>query len=61
MIPASQTKKAFARLWMVKRIMKKGASVEDLTDISVKQTQRICEYGGTVWNSSITQDKVTEI
>ena len=42
---------------MVKQLMKKGANLEDLTDISVEKTQSICEFGITVLHTSITQDK----
>ena len=49
----SMVKKAYSRLWMIKRLIKNGASLEDLTDVFVKQVRSILEFGVPVWNSGI--------
>jgi hypothetical protein len=54
-------KKAYNRLWMVKRLKTKGANQEDLTDIFVKQVRSVLEFGAPVWNSSLTQDEGANI
>ena len=38
----NMTMKAYMRLWMIKRLEKQGANMEDLTDIFVKQVRSVC-------------------
>jgi hypothetical protein len=57
----SMTKKAYARLWMVKRLKKAGANLEDLTDIYIKQVRSVLEFGAPVWNSGLTKDEIMDI
>ena len=55
------TKKAYKKLWIIRRLKNQGASLDDLTDIYCKQVRSILEFGVPVWNSSITRDEVVEI
>ena len=54
-------KKASSRLWMVKRLKKLGAGMEDLKDVFIKQTRSILEFGAPVWNSGITKEESNDI
>ena len=47
-------KRAYNKLWMIKRLIRQGANLEDLTDIYVKQVRSILEFGVPVWNSGLT-------
>ena len=55
------TKKACARLWMVKRLKVRGANLTDLIDVYIKQVRSILEFGVPVWNSAITQEETLDI
>ena len=54
-------KKVYSRLWMIKRLIKNIASLEDLTDVFVKQVRSILEFGVPVWNSGIKKEDVADI
>ena len=49
--------KAYSRLWMIKRLKKRGASLDDLTEIYTKQVRSVLEFGVPVWNSALTKDE----
>ena len=53
--------RAYMKLWIVKRLLNLGASLEDLTDIFVKHVRSILEYGAPVWNSSLTKQEAVDI
>ena len=55
------TQKAYNKLWMVRRLKLNGASLDDMTDVYVKQFRSILEFGAPVWNSNLTQDDVSSI
>ena len=55
------TKKAYGRLWAIQRLVKNGASLEDLVDIYNKQVRSVLEFGVPVWNSSLTKEEVKDI
>ena len=57
----SIVKRAYHRLWMIKRLKNLGADSVDLVDIYQKQIRSILEFGTPVWNSSITQAEVVDI
>ena len=40
---------------------KKGASLDDVKDVYIKQVRSILEFGVLVWNCSITLEEVTDI
>ena len=54
-------KRAYRRLWMVKRLRNLGASSADLVDIYVKQVRGLVEFGVPVWQSSITDVERNDI
>ena len=55
------SKKAFGRLWLLRRLKNMGASQTILLDIYNKQIRSVLEFGSVVWNSGLTQDNVTQI
>ena len=58
---ANMTKKAYKKLWMIKRLKLNGATYEDLTDVYVKQVRSILDFGTPVWNSNLKQEDVLDI
>ena len=55
------TKKAYNRLWMVKRLKSHGASLGDLVNVYTKQIRSILEFGVPVWNPNLTKDESYQI
>ena len=55
------TKKAYGRLWAIQRLVKNGATLEDLVDIYNKQVRSVLEFGVPVWNSSLTKEQVKDL
>ena len=54
-------KKAYARIWILKRLKNRGGNLEDLTDIFIKQVRSVLEFGVPVWNSSLTKEESNDI
>ena len=54
-------KKANKKLWMLKRLKKNGASLDDLKDVYCKQVRSILEFGVPVWNCGLTQEEIIDI
>ena len=48
------TKKAYARIWILKRLVTLGATRDTLRDTYIKQLRTVLEYGVPVWHSSHT-------
>ena len=57
----SMVQRAYQKLWMIKRLKRQGANLDDLTDIYVKQVRSILEFGVPVWNSGLTQEEMSDI
>ena len=57
----SLIKRAYKKLWAIKRLKSQGANLEDLIDIYEKQVRSVLEFGVPVWNSGLTQDEVADI
>ena len=55
------TKKAFSRLWLLRRLKKLGASRAALLDIYVKNVRSVVEYSSVVWGSSLTLKNTEQI
>ena len=55
------TKKAYNRLWIIKRLKTNGANLEDLVDVYCKQIRCILEFGVPVWNPSLTMEESYDI
>ena len=54
-------KRAYAKLWMIKRLKNAGANHLDLVDVYIKQIRSILEFGVPVWNSNLTKNEVNDI
>ena len=55
------TKKAYSRLWLIKRLKQMGASRSALIDIYTKHVRSVLEFAAVVWNSSLTQEIIITI
>ena len=55
------TKKAYSRLWLIKRLKQMGASRSALIDIYTKHVRSVLEFAAVVWNSSLTQENIITI
>ena len=53
--------KAYKRLWLIRRLKKEGACLDDLIDVYVKHVRSILEFGVPVWNSGLTLEEVKDI
>ena len=47
-------KKAFKRIWMLKRLKNLGASDDQLIDVYLKQIRSVLELAVPAWHSSLT-------
>ena len=54
-------KKAFSRLWILRRLKPLGASATELLDVYQKQVRCIVEYASPVWTGGLTLDEVHQI
>ena len=54
-------KRAFRKLWIIQRLKRQGANLNDLIDIYIKQVRSILEFGVPVWNSGLTQEEAIDI
>ena len=57
----SMIRKAYSRLWMIKRLKQAGASLEDMSDVYIKQIRSVLEFGVPVWNSALTKEEIHDI
>ena len=55
------TKKAFQRLWMLRRLKQMGASDQELLDVYCKQVRSVLEYAAVVWHAGLTVANTTSI
>ena len=53
--------KAYARLWMLRRLKPLGASIGDLVDVYEKQIRCVLEFATAVWTPGLTNDEVNQI
>ena len=56
-----EAEKANKRLWILRRLVKMGASVEDLLDVYILQIRCVLEYAVPVWQGSISQNEKEDI
>ena len=54
-------KRAFTRLWILRRLKSMGASDHDLLDVYIKQVRCIVEFAVAAWASNLTQHEVKQI
>ena len=50
-----------AKMWVIRRLKKLGASDADLLDVYCKQIRSILEFAVPVWNHSITGEIISQI
>ena len=55
------TKKAFSRLWMIRRLKNLGLKTESLLQIYKTQVRSLLEYGAVTWHSMLTDDNSKSI
>ena len=53
--------KAFARMWMLRRLKPLGATKEELLDVYDKQIRCITEFASAVWTSGLTGDEINQL
>ena len=53
--------KAYKRLWLIRRLKKEGACLDDLIDVYIKHVRSILEFGVPVWNSGLTLEEIKDI
>ena len=58
---AMMCKKAYARLWLLRRLKPLGATDDELLDVYDKQIRCIVEYASPVWTSGLTQAEEHQI
>ena len=54
-------KKAFSKLWMLRRLKVMGASRKTLLDVYCKHVRSVAEFAAVVWSSGLTLDDSTQI
>ena len=54
-------KKGYARLWMLRRLIKLEATVEEMLDVYQKQVRSVLEMAVPVWQAGLTQVEVKQI
>ena len=58
---ANITKKAYTRLWILRRIKNLGSTRSILLDVYNKQVRSILEYAAVVWDAGLAQDDIQKI
>ena len=53
--------KAYARIWMLRRLKANGAEVEDLVDVYTKQVRCVLELAVAAWTAGLTCAQVAQI
>ena len=51
---ANMTKKAFSRVWIIRRLKSLGTEKYDLLDVYIKQVRSILEFAVPVWHTNLT-------
>ena len=55
------TKKAYGKLWMLRRLKLNGANTNELKDKYSKHVRSVVEYAAVVWHPSLTRENTTDI
>ena len=55
------TKRAYNKLWMLRRLKQNGANQLELKFIYCKHVRSVVEYGAVVWHSGLTSENTTNI
>ena len=48
-------KKAFQRMWVIRRLKRLGASTADLKEVYIKQIRSVLEFSVSVWRPGLTK------
>jgi hypothetical protein len=54
-------KKAYSRLWILRRLKTLGANRTELIDSYIKQVRSVLEYAAVVWHAGLTQINTADI
>ena len=54
-------KRGYSRLWLLRRLNKLGATIEEMLDVYQKQVRSILEFAVPVWQAGITQQEIKQI
>ena len=57
----NMVKKAFKKLWVLRRLKGLGAGTEDLVDMYVKQVRSLLELAVPAWHGAITKEERDDI
>ena len=55
------TKKAYSRLWLIRRLKSFGANQNELLDVYNKQVRSTLEFAAVVWHAGLTQINTSDI
>ena len=55
------TKKAFGKIWMLRRLKCMGATRQVLLDIYAKHVRSVVEFSSVVWTSGLTRESIIQI
>ena len=55
------SKKAFARLWMLRRLKPLGATVVELLEVYQTQVRSVLEFAVAAWNYGLTKNQTNQI
>ena len=54
-------KKAYSRIWILRRLKPLGANQEELIDVYIKQIRCILEFAVAAWNPGLTKGQIGQI
>ena len=54
-------KRAFARVWMLRRLKPLGASTKELMEVYITQIRCLLEFAVAVWNPGLTKAQINQI
>ena len=55
------TKKAYSKLWMLRRLKLNGANINELKDIYCKHVRSVAEYAAVSGHPSLTRENITDL
>ena len=55
------TKKAYSRIWLIRRLKQMGANTNELIDVYEKEIRSVLEFASVVWHAGLTVSNTTDI
>ena len=55
------TKKAYTRLWIIRRLKTLGCNKKELLDVYIKQIRSVLEFAAVVWHPGLTSKNINDI